>query len=128
MSPAARASRKPPRGPVVACSTPARTSPCSCLARYVGGTSKCAASWAADASNTPSQDEAEIVAFFGDITRNLLASEERAGVRHHVVLSIVGIDHGQRVPHYAGKRTQEQVIREGRVPYSIVRATQFHDF
>src|SRR5437764_15045587 len=81
-----------------------------------------------DASNTPSQDGAEIVAFFGDITRNLLAADERAGVRHHVVLSIVGIDHGQRVPHYAGKRTQEQVTREGRVPYSIVRATQFHDF
>ena len=81
-----------------------------------------------DCSNVPSQDEPEIVAFFEEVTRNLLAAEQRAGVRHHVVLSIVGIDHGQPVPHYAGKRRQEQLTREGRVPYSIVRATQFHDF
>ncbi|HTU04393.1 MAG TPA: NAD(P)H-binding protein, partial [Trebonia sp.] len=81
-----------------------------------------------DATNTPVQDEAEIVDFFGTITRTLLAAEERAGVRHHVLLSIVGIDHGQRVPHYAGKREQERLVTAGRVPWSIVRATQFHDF
>lgn len=81
-----------------------------------------------DASNTPSQDEREIVEFFGTATRNLLAAEERAGVRHHVLLSIVGIDHGQEVAHYAGKRTQEKEVRAGSVPFSIVRATQFHDF
>jgi len=81
-----------------------------------------------DASNTPSQDEREIVEFFGTATRNLLAAEQSAGVRHHVLLSIVGLDHGQRVPHYAGKRTQEKLVRAGSVPFSIVRATQFHDF
>ena len=81
-----------------------------------------------DATNTRVRDEAEIVDFFGTITRNLLAAEERAGVRHHVLLSIVGIDHGQRVPHYAGKREQERLITAGPVPWSIVRATQFHDF
>jgi uncharacterized protein YbjT (DUF2867 family) len=81
-----------------------------------------------DTTNTPSSDEAEIVEFFGTITRNLLAAEERAGVRHHVLLSIVGIDHGQAVPHYAGKREQERLVTEGPVPWSIVRATQFHDF
>ena len=81
-----------------------------------------------DATNTRVRDEAEIVDFFGTITRNLLAAEERAGVRHHVLLSIVGIDHGQRVPHYAGKREQERLVTAGPVPWSIVRATQFHDF
>ncbi len=81
-----------------------------------------------DATNTSSGDEAEIVDFFGTITRNLLAAGERAGVRHHVLLSIVGIDHGQPVPHYAGKREQERLVTEGPVPWSIVRATQFHDF
>jgi uncharacterized protein YbjT (DUF2867 family) len=81
-----------------------------------------------DASNTPAQDEKEIVEFFGTATRNLLAAEKAAGVGHHVLLSIVGIDHGQPVPHYAGKRTQEKLVREGGVPFTIVRATQFHDF
>jgi uncharacterized protein YbjT (DUF2867 family) len=81
-----------------------------------------------DVTNTSSADEAGIVEYFGTITRNLLAAGERAGVRHHVLLSIVGIDHGQRVPHYAGKREQERLVTAGPVPWSIVRATQFHDF
>jgi uncharacterized protein YbjT (DUF2867 family) len=81
-----------------------------------------------DASNTPVQDEAQIVDFFGTSTRNLLAAGQRAGVRHHVLLSIVGIDHDQPVPHYAGKREQERLVRDGGIPFSIVRATQFHDF
>jgi uncharacterized protein YbjT (DUF2867 family) len=81
-----------------------------------------------DATNVASRDEAEIVRFFGTATSNLLAAEERAGVRHHVLLSIVGVDHGQRVPHYAGKREQERLVRAGPVPWSIVRVTQFHDF
>ena len=51
-----------------------------------------------------------------------------AGVQHHVLLSIVGIDHGQAVAHYAGKREQERLVTSGPVPWTIVRATQFHDF
>jgi uncharacterized protein YbjT (DUF2867 family) len=81
-----------------------------------------------DSTNTSSSDQAEIVDFFGTITRNLLAAEERAGVRHHVLLSIVGLEHDQAVPHYAGKREQERLVTEGPVPWTIVRATQFHDF
>jgi uncharacterized protein YbjT (DUF2867 family) len=81
-----------------------------------------------DATNIAARDEAEIIDFFGTITRNLLAAGERAGVRHHVLLSIVGIDHDQAVPHYAGKRAQERLVTSGPVPWSIVRATQFHDF
>jgi hypothetical protein len=46
---------------------------------------------AVDASNRPAVDKAETVAYFGGTTRNLLAAEEQAGVRHHVLLSIVGI-------------------------------------
>lgn len=81
-----------------------------------------------DTSNTSAREEAEIVDFFVTSTRNLLAAEHEAGVRHHVALSIVGIDHGQPVAHYAGKRAQERLVKEGLVPWSIVRATQFHDF
>jgi uncharacterized protein YbjT (DUF2867 family) len=81
-----------------------------------------------DSTNTSSRDEAEIVDFFGTVTRNLLAAGERAGVRHHVLLSIVGIDHNRRTAHYAGKREQERLVKAGPVPWTIVRATQFHDF
>jgi uncharacterized protein YbjT (DUF2867 family) len=81
-----------------------------------------------DATNTAARDEATIVEFFSTVTRTLLAAEEAAGVSHHVVLSIVGIDHRQNVPHYAGKLAQEQLTVDGPVPWSIVRATQFHDF
>jgi uncharacterized protein YbjT (DUF2867 family) len=81
-----------------------------------------------DVTNTPSQDRAEIVDFFGTITRNLLAAEEQAGVRQHVLLSIVGLDENARPPHYEGKREQERLVTAGPVPWSIVRATQFMDF
>jgi uncharacterized protein YbjT (DUF2867 family) len=75
---------------------------------------------------TAGRDDA--VAYFGTTTRNLLAAEERAGVRHHVLLSIVGIDRVEGNAHYAGKREQERLVAEGPVPWTIVRATQFHDF
>jgi uncharacterized protein YbjT (DUF2867 family) len=81
-----------------------------------------------DVTNNPSQNVAEIVDFFGTVTKNLLAAGEKAGVRHHVLLSIVGLDRGSRAPHYAGKREQERLVTSGPVPWSIVRATQFHDF
>src|SRR5262249_5864037 len=66
--------------------------------------------------------------FFGTITRNLLAAEQKAGVGHHVLLSIVGLHHKTDAPHYEGKREQERQVAAGPVPWSIVRATQFHDF
>jgi uncharacterized protein YbjT (DUF2867 family) len=60
-----------------------------------------------------------------DGTRRLLCAERDAGVGHHVGVSIVGID---RVggPYYKLKLAQEAAIREGGVPWSILRATQFH--
>ncbi len=81
-----------------------------------------------DVTNNPSQDRTEIIDFFGTVTRNLLAAEEQAGVRHHVLLSIVGLENNGRAPHYAGKREQERLVTAGPVPWSIIRATQFHDF
>lgn len=81
-----------------------------------------------DSTNTAARDEDAVRDFFATVTRNLLVAEERAGVQHHVLLSIVGIDHGQRTAHYEGKRAQEQLVAAGSVPWSIVRATQFHDF
>ncbi|WP_327178771.1 SDR family oxidoreductase [Streptomyces sp. NBC_01335] len=65
--------------------------------------------------------------FFTSVTRLLQASEQAAGVGHHVALSIVGID---RAPHgyYAGKVAQERLVESGAVPWTILRATQFHEF
>ena len=82
-----------------------------------------------DAISSPPISPDETRAYFGSTTRNLLAAEERAGVRHHVLLSIVGIHRIEGgTAHYSGKREQERLIEEGRVPWTIVPATQFHDF
>jgi uncharacterized protein YbjT (DUF2867 family) len=81
-----------------------------------------------DATNGPAGDRAETVAYFGAATRNLLAAEERAGVRHHVLLSIAGMDRIEGNAHYAGKREQERLVSAGPVPWTVVPATQFHDF
>ena len=81
-----------------------------------------------DATSATATDRDEAVAYFGTTTRNLLAAEERAGVRHHVLLSIVGVDRVEGNAHYAGKREQERLVTEGPVPWTIVPATQFHDF
>ncbi|MGX7671310.1 SDR family oxidoreductase [Plantactinospora sp. DSM 117369] len=81
-----------------------------------------------DVTNGPATSYAETVAYFGTATRNLLAAGERAGVRHHVLLSIVGIDRVEGNAHYAGKREQERLVAAGPLPWTIVPATQFHDF
>lgn len=80
-----------------------------------------------DVSNSAVISRSRSVAFFGTATRNLLAAGATAGVGHHVALSIVGID---RVPfgYYEGKRVQEKLIAQGAVPWTVLRATQFHEF
>ena len=81
-----------------------------------------------DATSHETADRDNAVAYFGTATANLLAAEERAGVRHHVLLSIVGVQRIRGNAHYAGKREQERLVTEGRVPWTIVPVTQFHDF
>ena len=81
-----------------------------------------------DVTNVAAGDRAEAVAHFGAATRNLLAAERSAGVRHHVLLSIVGLDRIKGNAHYAGKREQESIVSAGPLPWTIVPATQFHDF
>jgi uncharacterized protein YbjT (DUF2867 family) len=60
-------------------------------------------------------------------TARLMEVARRAGVRHVLYVSIVGVD---RIPHayYRHKLAAEDVVRTGRVPWTIVRGTQFHDF
>lgn len=81
-----------------------------------------------DATNTATQVTDEVVGFFTTVTTNLLAAEASAGVDHHVVLSIVGLAEPATNGHYAGKLAQEAAVAAGPIPWTIVRATQFHDF
>lgn len=76
-----------------------------------------------DASNGRPPHAAPVLV---DGTRRLLAAEREAGVRHHVGVSIVGIDD---VPfdYYRAKVAQEREVEQGGVPWTILRATQFHD-
>lgn len=60
-------------------------------------------------------------------TRRLLAMAREANIRHVVYVSIVGID-GVAYPYYRTKLAAEAVVRENIVPWSILRATQFHSF
>lgn len=81
-----------------------------------------------DLTNTADFDEKVVARFFSASSRNLLAAEKKAGVGHHVALSVVGTDRIGAVGYFAGKTAQENAIREGGVPYTILRATQFFEF
>lgn len=76
-----------------------------------------------DVTSVPTQKREDAEAFFGSVTRTLQA----AGAAHVVALSIVGIDDVD-TGYYAGKRLQERLLADGAVPWSVLRATQFHEF
>ncbi|HTU24163.1 MAG TPA: SDR family oxidoreductase [Pirellulales bacterium] len=81
-----------------------------------------------DVSNSPSWADADVMAFFDTSTKNLLAAEATAGVKHHVALSVVGADRMTGSGYMRAKLNQEKLIERGPVPYTIVRATQFFEF
>jgi uncharacterized protein YbjT (DUF2867 family) len=81
-----------------------------------------------DVMNSPSWEDAAVLKFFGTATRNLLAAEAKAGVRHHVALSVVGTERLQASGYFRAKMVQESLIAASGVPYTIVRATQFFEF
>jgi uncharacterized protein YbjT (DUF2867 family) len=80
-----------------------------------------------DASNVTTMRKKASVEFFGAVARNLLAAGVDAGIDHVVVLSIVGVDEVD-LGYYLGKREQENVVAGGPLPWTILRATQFHEF
>ena len=81
-----------------------------------------------DVSNAPSWEDAAVMKFFETSTRNLLAYETAAGVRHHVALSVVGTERLLESGYFRAKIAQENLIKGSSIPYSIVRATQFFEF
>lgn len=78
-------------------------------------------------ANSPTFDEASLD-FFRTSMTNLLAAGERNGVQHQVILSIVNVDRIPQLVYYGAKALQEELLRAGPTPYSIVRATQFFEF
>ncbi|HEY2588468.1 MAG TPA: SDR family oxidoreductase [Tepidisphaeraceae bacterium] len=81
-----------------------------------------------DVSNAPSWEDAAVLKFFDTSTRNLLAAEAKAGVRHHVALSVVGTERLQESGYFRAKLAQEKLIAASGIPFTIVRATQFFEF
>jgi uncharacterized protein YbjT (DUF2867 family) len=80
-----------------------------------------------DLANAPSWEDKAVLEFFETSGRNLLAAETAAGVRHHVALSIVGTDRSDN-GYFRAKVAQEKLIETSRIPYTIVRSTQFLEF
>ena len=81
-----------------------------------------------DVSNSPSFADEDVLHFFRTSTETLLHAESAAGVDHHVALSIVGADRMPGSGYMRAKVAQEELIRGGGVPWTVLRATQFFEF
>lgn len=81
-----------------------------------------------DVTNSPSFEDRAVLEFFQTSGRNLLAAEADAGVGHHVALSIVGTDRLPESGYFRAKVAQEDLIKTSKIPYTILRATQFFEF
>jgi uncharacterized protein YbjT (DUF2867 family) len=81
-----------------------------------------------DVTNAPSWEDQAVLDFFVTSTRNQLAAEEAAGVKHHVALSIVGADQEPDSGYLRAKVAQEKLIKDSGRPYTILRSTQFFEF
>ncbi|HET9425737.1 MAG TPA: NAD(P)H-binding protein [Gemmatimonadaceae bacterium] len=81
-----------------------------------------------DATNAPQGSAAGTLDFFTQASRNILDAGTRAGVKHHVLLSVVGADRLTGSPYMRAKVAQEAFVRAAAIPWTIVRATQFFEF
>ncbi|HEY4288657.1 MAG TPA: SDR family oxidoreductase [Puia sp.] len=81
-----------------------------------------------DLANSPSWEDKAVMEFFQTAGHNLLSAEINAGVKHHVAVSIVGVDLMQDSGYMRAKKVQEDLITQSGVPYTIIRSTQFLEF
>lgn len=81
-----------------------------------------------DVSNAPSFEGDAALRFFETSGLNLVAAGRAAGVRHHIVLSIVGLDGLLDGSYFRAKKIQEDIVRASGIPFTIVRSTQFFEF
>ncbi|WP_412028320.1 SDR family oxidoreductase [Deinococcus yunweiensis] len=75
------------------------------------------------AASQPSHPAADVT-----MTRTLLDAARAAGVGHLVYVSIVGCDQVRALPYYRAKTQAEALVAAGGVPFTVIRATQFHEF
>jgi uncharacterized protein YbjT (DUF2867 family) len=80
-----------------------------------------------DLANSPSFEDKAVLEFFETSGRNLLPAEVAAGVRHHVALSIVGIERTDN-GYFRAKVAQEKLIETSGIHYTVIRSTQFLEF
>jgi len=81
-----------------------------------------------DVANSPSFEDQAVMDFFVTSGTNLLAAERKAGVQHHIALSVVGTERLQGSGYFRAKLAQEKLIKESGIPYSILHSTQFFEF
>ena len=81
-----------------------------------------------DVANAPVWDDDAVLEFFTTSTRNVVAAERAAGVKHHLAVSIVGADRLPDSGYLRAKVAQEAEVEAGGVAHTILRATQFFEF
>ena len=81
-----------------------------------------------DVANSPSFGDKAVLEFFETSGRNLFAAEAAAGVGHHVALSVVGTERLLASGYFRAKMAQENLIKASKIPYTILRSTQFFEF
>lgn len=81
-----------------------------------------------DVANSPSFEDKAVLEFFEKSGHNLLSAEAAAGVGHHVALSVVGTDRLLASGYFRAKMAQENLIKASKIPYTILRSTQFFEF
>lgn len=81
-----------------------------------------------DVANAPSFEDKAVVEFFETSGHHLLAAEAAAGVEHHIALSVVGTDRLLSSGYFRAKMIQENLVKGSKIPYTILRATQFFEF
>src|SRR5687768_12709733 len=81
-----------------------------------------------DVANSPSWEDQAVLEFFETSGRNLLAAEAAAGVGHHVALSVVGTERLLASGYFRAKMAQENLVKASKIPYTILRSTQFFEF
>ncbi|WP_308492770.1 SDR family oxidoreductase [Microbacterium terrisoli] len=81
-----------------------------------------------DVTNAPHPEGEGVLDFFTAMTSRVIEAELAAGVRHHVMLSIVGAERGVPDGYFAAKAAQERIVADSRMPHTILRSTQFFEF
>ena len=69
-----------------------------------------------DLANSPSWEDKAVLDFFETSGRNLLAAEAKAGVKHHIALSIVGTERLPENGYFRAKLAQEKLIKASPIP------------